>query len=58
LAKTIYGTAPGSHANARLKACLHILGKFPHPSMRPPIPGLSAAETTRLEDALTFALAR
>src|SRR6202000_299972 len=30
LAKAIYGTAPGSHANARLKACLHLLGKFPH----------------------------
>jgi 4-hydroxy-tetrahydrodipicolinate synthase len=57
LAKTIYGTAPGSHANARLKACLHLLGKFPHPSMRPPIPHLSAAETSRLKDALFFALA-
>jgi len=58
LASAIYGAAPGSHANARLKACLYLLGKFPHPSMRPPIPGLSAAETTRLEDALAFALAR
>ena len=57
LAKIIYGTAPGSHANARLKACLHLLGKFPHPSMRPPIPRLSTAEIGRLEDALSFALA-
>jgi 4-hydroxy-tetrahydrodipicolinate synthase len=57
LAKAIYGTAPGSHANARLKACLHLLGKFPQPSMRPPIPRLSAAETRRLEEALSFALA-
>jgi 4-hydroxy-tetrahydrodipicolinate synthase len=56
LAKSIYGTSPGSHANARLKACLHLLGKFPHPSMRPPITGLSAAEVKRLEDALSFAL--
>jgi 4-hydroxy-tetrahydrodipicolinate synthase len=57
LAKAIYGAAPGSHANARLKACLHLNGKFPNPSMRPPIPALSAAETERLERALAFALA-
>ncbi|RDJ99066.1 dihydrodipicolinate synthase family protein [Paraburkholderia lacunae] len=56
LAKAIYGTAPGSHASARLKACLHLLGKFPHASMRPPIPPLSAAETGRLESALSIAL--
>ncbi len=55
LAKAIYGTAPGSHANARLKACLHLLGQFPHPSMRPPIPPLSHAEMARLEDALAIA---
>jgi len=57
LARTIYGTAPGSHANARLKACLHLLGKFPRASMRPPIPGLPAAMIDRLEKALAFALA-
>ena len=57
LASAIYGAAPGSHANARLKACLHLLGKFPHASMRPPIPGLSAGEIKRLEDALCIALA-
>jgi 4-hydroxy-tetrahydrodipicolinate synthase len=56
LANTIYGAAPGSHANARLKACLHILGQFPHASMRPPISRLPAAEVSRLEDALSFAL--
>lgn len=55
LAKAIYGTAPGSHANARLKACLHLLGHFPHASMRPPIPPLSRAEIARLEDALAIA---
>ncbi|MGX6998179.1 dihydrodipicolinate synthase family protein [Caballeronia sp. KNU42] len=55
LAKAIYGTAPGSHANARLKACLHVLGHFPHASMRPPIPLLSHAEIARLEDALAIA---
>jgi 4-hydroxy-tetrahydrodipicolinate synthase len=57
LAKTIYGATPGSHANARLKACLHLLGKFPHPSMRPPIPALAAEEIARLEDVLAIALA-
>jgi 4-hydroxy-tetrahydrodipicolinate synthase len=57
LAKAIYGTAPGSQASARLKACLHLLGKFPHATMRPPIPRLSAAEISALEDALSFALA-
>jgi len=56
LARAIYGAPPGSHANARLKACLHLLGKFPHPSTRPPIPSLSSAEVKRLEDALCFAL--
>jgi len=55
LAKAIYGTAPGSHANARLKACLHLLGHFPYPSMRPPIAPLSHAEMARLEDALSIA---
>ena len=55
LAKAIYGTAPGSHANARLKACLYLLGQFPHASMRPPIPPLSHAEMARLEDALAIA---
>ena len=56
LAKAIYGTAPGAHANARLKACLHRLGKFPHAAMRPPIPLLSPAEIARLEQALSYAI--
>lgn len=55
LARAIYGTAPGSHANARLKACLHLLGRFPHASMRPPIPALSAPEIARLDHALAIA---
>jgi len=55
LAKAVYGTAPGSHANARLKACLHLLGKFPHPAVRPPIPSVSDAEMKHLEEALSFA---
>jgi 4-hydroxy-tetrahydrodipicolinate synthase len=56
LAKAIYGTAPGTHANARLKACLHLLGKIPHPTARAPIPPLPAAEMARLEEALSLAL--
>ncbi|OTP77980.1 dihydrodipicolinate synthase family protein [Caballeronia sordidicola] len=55
LAKAIYGTAPGAHANARLKACLHRLGRFPNAAMRPPIPPLSALELARLDDALSIA---
>jgi 4-hydroxy-tetrahydrodipicolinate synthase len=56
LAKSVYGASPGSHANARLKACLQLLGKIPNRSMRPPISSLSAVEVNRLEDALSFAL--
>ena len=55
LAKAIYGTAPGAHANARLKACLHSLGRFPNAAMRPPIPPLSALELARLDDAISIA---
>jgi 4-hydroxy-tetrahydrodipicolinate synthase len=56
LAKAIYGTAPGGYATARLKACLHLLGRIPHASMRPPIQPLPAAEVARLEQALSLAL--
>ncbi|WP_175821676.1 dihydrodipicolinate synthase family protein [Burkholderia sp. BCC0419] len=57
LAKAIYGTAPGSRATARLKACLHLAGKFPYPTARPPVTPLSADEISRLEAALALALA-
>jgi len=56
LAKAIYGTAPSARATARLKACLHLLGKFPQATMRPPIPALSPAELAALEPVLTLAL--
>ncbi|MBN3830347.1 dihydrodipicolinate synthase family protein [Burkholderia sp. Ac-20344] len=56
LARAIYGTAPGSRATARLKACLHLTGKFPYPTARPPITPLSADEIARLEAALALAL--
>lgn len=52
LAKAIYGAAPGGWANARLKACLHILGRIDGPATKPPIGPLPAAEITRLEAVL------
>lgn len=57
LAREVYGRAPGTHANARLKACLHLLGRIPSPAMRPPIPPLDAAALAPLEAALNVAIA-
>ncbi|PYE15726.1 4-hydroxy-tetrahydrodipicolinate synthase [Paraburkholderia silvatlantica] len=57
LAKAIYGTAPGFLANARLKACLYLLGQFPDAAMRPPVAPLSAQEIQNLEAALSHARA-
>lgn len=56
LAKAIYGTSPAAHANARLKACLHLLGKLPHAAMRPPIAGVAPIELAPLERALAIAV--
>jgi 4-hydroxy-tetrahydrodipicolinate synthase len=55
LATAIYGTSPGAHANARLKACLKLLGKLDHAAMRPPMGPLCADEIKKLESALTAA---
>jgi acetyl-CoA carboxylase biotin carboxylase subunit len=55
LAKAIYGTAPGGYANARLKACLKLLGRFPSDAMRPPIGPLPKEEIATLERALSEA---
>lgn len=52
LAKAIYGTSPGYLANARLKACLQLLGKIPDARCRAPIAGLSSAELQRLRALL------
>jgi 4-hydroxy-tetrahydrodipicolinate synthase len=52
LANAIYGTPPGSHAAARLKTCLKILGRLPTDQMRPPFGSLGRDEVTRLERAL------
>lgn len=55
LAKSIYGTAPGGWATARLKACLKLLGRIPNDTMRLPIGPLPAAEVAKLERALVEA---
>jgi len=55
LATAIYGTAPGAHANARLKACLKLMGKLPNAAMRPPVGPLPPEEIAMLEAALAAA---
>ena len=55
LARAIYGTAPGGHANARLKTCLKLVGKLGCDAMRPPIGPLPATEIAMLEMALAEA---
>ena len=52
LAKAIYGTPPGSHATARLKTCLRLLGRMRNDLVRPPIGPLPEAEVAMLEHAL------
>lgn len=52
LAKAIYGTTPGGYANARLKTCLKLLGRFPSDVMRPPMGPLPKEEIATLERAL------
>ena len=55
LATAIYGMAPGVLANARLKACLKLLGRLDSALVRPPVGPLSADEIARLEAALLAA---
>ena len=55
LATAIYGKAPSGHANARLKACLTLVGKLSSAAMRPPIGPLPAEEIAMLEAALVAA---
>ena len=52
LAKAIYGTYPGGHATARIKACLRILGRLSNDTARPPIGSLDADEHAMLNEAL------
>lgn len=48
LARAIYGTPPGYHATARLKACLKLLGRLSDDQVRPPITRLPASDVERL----------
>lgn len=57
LANLIYGVPPGSHATARLKACLKLLGRFASDAVRPPFAPISTAELARIEPALRAAMA-
>lgn len=52
LARAIYGAAPGGWANARLKACLHLLGRIPCAATKPPIGPLPPDEISRLRAVL------
>ena len=52
LAKAVYGIPPGSHATARLKTCLKLLGKLENDRVRPPIGPLDGAEREMLREAL------
>ncbi len=55
LAKAVYGTAPGSLATARLKACLKLLGRLDRATCRAPVGDLPAEEYRRLAGALAEA---
>ena len=55
LATAIYGTAPSARANARLKACLKLVGKLSSAAMRPPVGPLPPEEIAMLETALATA---
>ena len=52
LAKAVYGAPPGSHATARLKTCLKLLGKLENDRVRPPAGPLDDAEREMLHAAL------
>lgn len=52
LARTIYGTAPGGYATARIKHALWLLGRIPEARARAPIGRLPDAEVDRLRTVL------
>lgn len=52
LARAIYRAAPGGRANARLKTCLTLLGRFPSDAMRSPYAPTPEAEHAALRNAL------
>jgi len=55
LATAIYATPPSGHATVRLKACMELLGRFPHGHGRPPIGALDDREKIFLRAALVTA---
>ena len=55
LAAAIYRARPGGRATSRLKACLAMLGRIPHATVRPPLVPLDAAECEQLRAALAHA---
>ena len=52
LADAIYGRAPPGRATARIKWCLHALGRIPCPEVRPPVASVDGAEAAALRAAL------
>ena len=54
LAKAIYGFPPSSHATARLKTCLKMLGKIKNDKMRSSINSLNKNDINNLKSALTL----
>ena len=55
LARAIYRAAPGGRANARLKSCLKMLGRFPDDTMLPPQIATPPHEHEALRAALAIA---
>lgn len=55
LARAIYREAPGGRANARLKTCLMLTGRFESDRMIPPVPSTPDDEHDRLRSALVRA---
>lgn len=52
LAEAIYRAPPPGLVAARLKACLHLLGRLAEPACRPPVGPLSEPEMAALAEAL------
>jgi len=53
LSVAIYRDTPGYLATARLKACLMLLGRIPHDTVRRPMRQLTSEELSRLRSVLT-----
>ncbi|MDG2077300.1 MAG: dihydrodipicolinate synthase family protein, partial [Arenicellales bacterium] len=52
LARAIYGRQPASHATARLKTCLKLIGVLASDRVRPPLGELDIDEVKALQNAL------